>query len=97
MYERNDPQLFYTRIRPFLAGTRNAATLPNGVFYENESGGGTFRAYNGPTAAQSSLMQFIDIALGVQHHPTGLSRNLDQMSNDKKLNALEKNPEFLKV
>lgn len=71
MYERNDPQFFYNRIRPLLAGCKASAELPNGVFYENEYGGGSWREYTGPNATQSSLWQFIDLALGVKHLPTG--------------------------
>ena len=72
MHESCDPQVFYNRIRPFLAGWKNMveAGLPNGVIYEG-SGTDEFQQYAGGSAAQSSILQFFDIALGIQHRPTG--------------------------
>ena len=69
MYERCDPQFFYNRIRPFLAGTKGSSDLPKGLFYEDGTGGGEYYQYVGPSAVQSSLLQFIDAALGVSHIP----------------------------
>ena len=73
MYEMCDPHIFYHRIRPFLAGSKNMADagLPNGVIYEDGSGNETFRQYAGGSNAQSSLIQFFDIVLGIEHRPTG--------------------------
>lgn len=73
MHEGCDPQVFYHRIRPFLAGSKNMAEagLPNGVIYEDRSGHGEYRQYSGGSNAQSSVIQFFDIVLGVQHRPTG--------------------------
>lgn len=69
MYERNDPMTFYHRIRPFLAGSQNmsAAGLPNGVFYDEGNGQGEWRQLRGGSNGQSSLIQFFDIVLGVEH------------------------------
>ena len=77
MYENCDPHVFYHRIRPFLAGSKNMADagLPNGVIYEDGSGQETYRQYGGGSNAQSSLIQFFDIVLGVEHRPTGEKRN----------------------
>ena len=73
MHEGCDPQVFYHRIRPFLAGSKNMADagLPHGVIYEDRFGGGEYRQYSGGSNAQSSVLQFFDIVLGVQHRPTG--------------------------
>ncbi|KAI4271229.1 MAG: hypothetical protein LQ337_006162 [Flavoplaca oasis] len=71
MYEQCNPDLFYNCIRPFLSGCKASCELPRGIFYENEHGGGTWQQFSGPTAAQSSLWQFIDLALGVKHRSTG--------------------------
>ncbi|KAF4125966.1 indoleamine 2,3-dioxygenase [Geosmithia morbida] len=73
MHERCDPIVFYHRIRPFLAGSKNMAEagLPNGVLYEDGSGNEEFHQYSGGSNAQSSLIQFFDIALGIEHLPTG--------------------------
>jgi indoleamine 2,3-dioxygenase len=73
MYEHCDPHVFYHRIRPFLAGSKNMADagLPNGVIYEDNSGSSEYRQFGGGSNAQSSLIQFFDIVLGVTHRPTG--------------------------
>ena len=73
MHESCDPHIFYHRIRPFLAGSKNMgdAGLPNGVIYEDGSGNETYRQYAGGSNAQSSLIQFFDIVLGIEHRPTG--------------------------
>lgn len=73
MYEKCDPEVFYHQIRPFLAGTKNMgkAGLPNGVFYEEADGKGQWRQNSGGSNAQSSLIQFFDVVLGVEHGPTG--------------------------
>jgi len=77
MYENCDPHVFYHRIRPFLAGSKNMADagLPNGVIYEDGSGQEKYTQYGGGSNAQSSLIQFFDIVLGVEHRPTGQKRD----------------------
>ena len=84
MYESCDPHVFFHRIRPFLAGGKNMgdAGLPNGVIYEDGSGLEEFRQYGGGSNAQSSLIQFFDIVLGIEHRPTGEKRN-DNSSSDE--------------
>ena len=68
--------VFYHRIRPFLAGSKNMADagLPNGVIYEDGTGKDVYRQFSGGSNAQSSLIQFFDIVLGVEHRPTGEKR-----------------------
>ncbi|KKK14396.1 indoleamine 2,3-dioxygenase subfamily [Aspergillus rambellii] len=75
MYEHNDPYVFYHRIRPYLAGSKNMADagLPNGLLYDDGKRP-EYRQYGGGSNAQSSLIQFFDIALGVEHRPTGETR-----------------------
>lgn len=74
MYENCDPHIFYNRIRPFLAGSKNMADagLPNGLIYDDGASPRVYRQYGGGSNAQSSLIQFFDIVLGVQHRPTGV-------------------------
>ncbi|KAI1109514.1 Indoleamine 2,3-dioxygenase [Nemania sp. NC0429] len=69
MIERCDPMLFYHHIRPFLAGSKNmaAAGLPNGVFYDEGDGIGKWQRFRGGSNGQSSLLQFFDLVLGVDH------------------------------
>lgn len=73
MNESCDPHVFYHRIRPFLAGSKNMteAGLPNGVIYEDGSGVDVYRQYSGGSNAQSPLIQFFDVILGIEHRPTG--------------------------
>lgn len=77
MNEGCDPMVFYNEIRPFLAGSKNMglAGLPQGVFYSEgvDAEGkekGQYRQYSGGSNAQSSLIQFFDVILGVSHHST---------------------------
>ncbi|KAJ5572440.1 Indoleamine 2-3-dioxygenase [Penicillium hetheringtonii] len=81
MYENCDPYVFYNRIRPYLAGSKNMADagLPNGVLYDDGRNPPQYRQYGGGSNAQSSLIQFFDIVLGVEHRPTGVTRK-DQSS-----------------
>lgn len=76
MDEECTPDVFYNQIRPFLAGSKNMslAGLPNGVFYDEGEGKGEWRQYSGGSNAQSSLIQFFDVALGVEHSLTGASK-----------------------
>ena len=62
MYEQCEPEVFYHQIRPFLASF-------NQVQYRGIEP--LTRSYHGGSAAQSSLLQFFDAALGMNydHHP----------------------------
>ena len=73
MYEKCDPMTFYHRIRPYLAGSMNmeAAGLPRGVFYDQSHGHGQWRQLRGGSNGQSSLIQFFDVVLGVEHDSHG--------------------------
>ncbi|KAI1761939.1 Indoleamine 2,3-dioxygenase [Hypoxylon sp. FL1150] len=73
MHESCDPGYFYRRIRTFLAGSKNMAEagLPHGVIYDDGTGKSQYVQYSGPSNAQSSLIQFFDIILGIEHRPTG--------------------------
>lgn len=78
MYDECDPHVFYHRIRPYLAGSKNMkdAGLPNGVIFDN---GGPINQqryvqFAGGSNAQSSIIQFFDIVLSVEHRPTGQTK-----------------------
>ena len=94
MYEKCRPEFFYHEIRPFLAGTLSPE-LPNGVFYERGDGTGCRRIHQGPTAAQSSLFHFLDIAFGVRDQRSDASR--DGEGEPERRRAGGKEDEFLKV
>ncbi|KAF3352157.1 hypothetical protein VDGD_10523 [Verticillium dahliae] len=82
MYEACDPMCFFYKIRPFLAGSKNmaAAGLPNGVFYDEGNGKGSWQQLRGGSNGQSSLIQFLDVVLGVEHMSHG---NFKSESNPK--------------
>lgn len=77
MYENCDPHVFYHRIRPFLAGSKNMADagLPNGVIFDDGTGTSDYVQYSGGSNAQSSVIQFFDLVLGIEHRPTGTKPN----------------------
>ncbi|CAJ0635850.1 10477_t:CDS:2 [Entrophospora sp. SA101] len=77
IYEKCDSYIFYQKIRPYLSGWYNDEDLPNGLKYEgvdgcDENGNPTYRQYGGGSAGQSSLIQSLDIALNIEHHPNSL-------------------------
>jgi indoleamine 2,3-dioxygenase len=82
MYESCDPHVFYHRIRPFLAGGKNmaGAGLPHGVKFDDGTGEQPYVQYSGGSNAQSSIIQFFDIILGVEHRPTGEKRGAGSCS-----------------
>ena len=83
MIEQCDPDVFYHQIRPLLAGSKDmkAAGLPNGVFYDEGDGKGQWRQYSGGSNAQSCLIQFLDIVLGVEHFHTKTTTAIDEAPN----------------
>jgi indoleamine 2,3-dioxygenase len=83
MHEKCDPYVFYWKVRPYLAGWENMqnAGLPHGIIYEGvdcpapvtnpeEVPPSKYRQYAGGSAGQSSLIQALDVFLGVNHYPT---------------------------
>jgi len=85
MYENCDPHVFYHRIRPFLAGSKNMADagLPDGVVFDTDSGNEPYCQYGGGSNAQSSLIQFFDIVLGIEHRPTGTQKPSDSSTESE--------------
>lgn len=92
MHERCAPSVFYHRIRPFLAGSRGMekAGLPRGIFYDEGDGKGSWRQYSGGSNAQSTLIQFLDIALGVKHQATGDKPGVDNGKRQTYLDEMRK-------
>ena len=84
MYESCDSHVFYHRIRPFLAGGNNMAEagLPNGVWFDDGSGTRSYVSYSGGSNAQSSIIQFFDLVLGIEHRPTGEKRTRDSSDSE---------------
>lgn len=70
MYESCDPKVFYHQIRLYLTGSKSMEHLGlrNGLVYDDGRDGEEYcRAYAGGSNAQSSLIQFFDIVLGISH------------------------------
>jgi len=65
MREGCHPFIFYHRVRPFLSGWKHNPTMPKGVVYEGVSH--LPMQFFGGSAAQSSLLPFFDITLGITH------------------------------
>jgi indoleamine 2,3-dioxygenase len=84
LFEHCDPHVFYHKVRPFLAGSKNMgdAGLPNGVTFDIGEGPTEFRQYGGGSNAQSSLLQFFDIVLGIEHRPTGVGPDDDRSQSE---------------
>ncbi|CAK4032015.1 Indoleamine 2,3-dioxygenase [Lecanosticta acicola] len=95
MHDNCDPHVFYNRIRPFLAGSKNMAEagLPNGVIFDD--GGPVnkqrYVQFSGGSNAQSSIIQFFDIVLDVRHRPTGAKKAPDSPPDSKKSKAPDSN------
>lgn len=93
MYESCDPHVFYHRIRPFLAGSKNMsdAGLPQGVMFDDGTGQQPYVQFSGGSNAQSSIIQFFDVVLGVEHRPTGEKRS-EAPSTSSATGAVESPP-----
>ncbi|CCH45342.1 hypothetical protein BN7_4924 [Wickerhamomyces ciferrii] len=91
MEEMCDPHTFYYRIRPYLSGWQNMkdAGLPNGLKYGDET---EYRSYAGGSNAQSSLIQTLDLILGVEHFPTGEKR---ETKSSKSISSLSGTNNFM--
>lgn len=68
MYDECDPNVFYNRIRPFQAGSKNLLAFSSGLIYEGVSA--ESKSFLGASAGQSSTLPVFDILLGVQHQGT---------------------------
>jgi len=65
MREGCHPFIFYHRVRPFLSAWKHNPAMPKGVIYEGVSE--EPMQFYGGSAAQSALLPFLDIALGITH------------------------------
>jgi indoleamine 2,3-dioxygenase len=80
MYEHNKPAVFFHQLRPFLAGSKNMghAGLPKGVYYDIGDGAErpeNWKQLSGGSNAQSSLIQALDIFLGIKHSGSASGEN----------------------
>ncbi|KAL1918908.1 uncharacterized protein VTP21DRAFT_2289 [Calcarisporiella thermophila] len=109
MYERCDPHVFYHKVRTFLRGWENMKELPRGLRYEGveppqldtslslgearDVVERQYRQYAGGSAAQSPLIHSLDIALGVEHRPTGEQPH--HASSNRRNNFIERMRQYM--
>ncbi|PNW70291.1 hypothetical protein CHLRE_17g713700v5 [Chlamydomonas reinhardtii] len=73
-----DPDQYYSRVRPPIAGWRNNPLLPYGLVYEGVYGGAPVQLY-GATGAQSSVVPAFDRVLDIRHEQGRLRDYLGTM------------------
>ena len=78
MPEKCDPYIYYHRVRPFIFGTKDNPDLRKGLIYENQYSNKP-QYFRGETGAQSSIMPFLDGALGIYHTQDHLRHYLNEM------------------
>jgi indoleamine 2,3-dioxygenase len=78
MPEKCDPYVYYHRVRPFIFGTKDNPDLKKGLVYENQFNNKP-QFFRGETGAQSSIMPFLDGALGIYHTKDHLRHYLNEM------------------
>ena len=65
MHSQVSPSLFYHKHRVLLSGWRDNPSLPEGLLYQGVADHPL--QFSGGSAAQSSVIQMIDVCLGVEH------------------------------
>lgn len=78
MPEKCDPYVYYHRVRPFIFGTKDNPDLKQGLIYKGEYNDEP-QFFRGETGAQSSIMPFLDGALGIYHTKDSLRHYLNEM------------------
>ena len=78
MPEKCDPYVYYHRVRPFIFGTKDNPDLKKGLIYENQYKNKP-QFFRGETGAQSSIIPYLDGALGVYHTEDHLRHYLNEM------------------
>ena len=83
-----------TPIRSIMTSVKGMqeAGLPHGVLFDIETPKQEYRQYSGASNAQSALIQFIDIVLGVEHNAT--TENSHQPLNSKASQTSTTTPEM---
>ena len=78
MPEKCDPYVYYHRVRPYIFGTKDNPDLKEGLIYENQYQN-IPQFFRGETGAQSSIIPFLDGALGIYHTNDNLRPYLNEM------------------
>ncbi|GAA4408224.1 hypothetical protein GCM10023187_29790 [Nibrella viscosa] len=78
MPEYCDPYIYYTRVRPYIFGTKNNPALPQGLIYDGHYDNQP-QLFRGETGAQSAIVPTLDALLGVTHRNDPLKEYLLEM------------------
>jgi len=78
MPQKCDPYVYYHRVRPYIFGTKDNPDLKKGLIYENQYNNKP-QFFRGETGAQSSIIPFLDGALGIGHTNDNLKHYLNEM------------------
>ena len=78
MPEKCDPYIYYHRVRPFIFGTKDNPDLKKGLIYKGQYNNKP-QFFRGETGAQSSIIPFLDGALGIYHTKDSLRHYLNEM------------------
>ena len=78
MPEKCDPYIYYHRVRPYIFGTKDNPDLKKGLIYKNQFDNKP-QFFRGETGAQSSIIPFLDGALGIKHTNDNLRPYLNEM------------------
>lgn len=82
LYSTLDAGMFYHELRPFLGGGKGMEEkgLPRGFVFQRRDGSEKVVKCIGGSAAQSSLFQYLDLVLGVEHEsPSDNSESMFQV------------------
>ena len=78
MPEKCDPYIYYHRVRPFIFGSKDNTDLKKGLIYKGQYNNKP-QFFRGETGAQSSIIPFLDGALGIYHTNDNLRHYLNEM------------------
>jgi len=80
MTEKCDPYIYYTRVRPYLHGSKNNPALPNGLLYPGvEAYSNTPQTFRGESGAQSAIVPTLVAGLDIRHTETAFTPYLQEI------------------
>jgi len=78
MLEKCNPYVYYHRVRTLIFGTKDNPDLKKGLIYKNQYNNKP-QFFRGETGAQSSIIPYLDGALGIYHTEDHLRHYLNEM------------------
>jgi len=80
MPENCDEHIYYTRVRPYLHGSKNNPALPEGLLYDGVADyHGKPQQFRGESGAQSAIVPSLVAALDIRHTQTAFTPYLDEI------------------